>query len=152
MWGMTTHPVYDLLLAEVTEAFEKDVLSVLIGRAGEKTSRPDLVFCVFGIYVQSGELANCTEDRKIREAIERLQLKGFPIVASSGSAGYVLLADEAELDKYLAEIITRQIALRAKQNALRQSRKWIKFVREYRDVKDRPAQQMPMFRKPTVMP
>jgi homoaconitase/3-isopropylmalate dehydratase large subunit len=78
---MTTHPIYDLLMHDVTEPLERSVMNVLIEHAGQKVSRPDLVFKVFGHYVQSKELANNQDDRKIRECIERLQQKSFPILA-----------------------------------------------------------------------
>lgn len=147
---MAIHPVYALLLQEVTEELEQKVLTILIERAGEKVTRPDLVFRVYGVYVQSCELCNCTEDRKIREAIERLQRKEFPILASSGSAGYVLVADDGELDSYLAEIVSRRNQLLAKEKALRGSRKWVKFIREYKE--NQPVKQISMFGKPTAMP
>jgi len=64
---MTTTPVYELLLKDVTDDLERKVLSALINHAGERVTRPQLVFEIFGKYVQSCELANNTDDRKIRE-------------------------------------------------------------------------------------
>ena len=145
-----THPVYELLLKNVTDEFERSVLNVLIEHAGEKVSRPDLVAALFGITVQPGRLANSTEDRRIREAIERLQRSEYPIMASSGSAGYVLATDEADIDSYIGEIVSRQNMLKEKEKALRGSRRWIKFIREYKSYK--PAQQLSMFKKPTALP
>ncbi len=147
---MTTHPIYDLLMHDVTEPLERSVLNVLIEHAGQKVSRPDLVFKVFGHYVQSKELANNQDDRKIRECIERLQQKSFPILASSGSAGYVLADSDAELDSYLAEIESRRNTLLEKEKALRSSRRWIRSIQEYKA--HGPMKQGSMFAKPTVMP
>jgi len=108
------------------------------------------VFGVFGEYVQNSQLANNANDRRVREAIERLQQREFPILASSGAAGYVLAADDSELDAYLAEIISRQNQLMEKERALRRSRKWIKYINEYK--LGAPAKQMSMFSKPSRMP
>ena len=146
---MPVSPVYDMLLAEVTEELERKVLSVLIEHAGEKVSRPEFVLKVFGVHVEPSELASSKEDRKIRECIERLQRHEFPIMASSGSAGYVLADGDAALDSYIAEIVSRQNTLLEKERFLRRSRKWIKFIREYKSNK---AEQMSMFGRPTVYP
>lgn len=147
---MTTHPVYDLLLQEVTDELERKVLSALIDHAGEKVTRPELVFAVYAVYVQQGALSSSLEDRKIREAIERLQRREYPILASSGAAGYVLACDDTELDSYIGEIVSRQNTLLEKERALRRSRRWINYIREYKA--NAPAKQISMFAKPTVMP
>ena len=60
---MSTHPVYDLLLAQVTDELERKVLSALIEHAGERMTRPQLVFDVFGVTCKQGELNNSPEDR-----------------------------------------------------------------------------------------
>ena len=147
---MNTHPVYDLLLQEVTEDLERKVLSALIERAGEKVTRPELVFAVYGVYVQQYALSSSLEDRKVREAIERLQRREYPILASSGEPGYALAVDDGELDTYVGEIVSRANQMRDKADALRKSRRWIKFIREYKA--NAPAKQISMFAKPTVMP
>ena len=41
---MSTTAIYDELLAQVTDELERQVLQVLIERAGTKTSRPDMVY------------------------------------------------------------------------------------------------------------
>ena len=80
---MTTHPVYDQLLSEVTDDLERQVLQVLIERAGTKTkaSAPDMVFAVFGIYrpgqPKPGRFHR--RPRESRECIERLRAT-WPIV------------------------------------------------------------------------
>lgn len=147
---MPTTPVYDLLLQEVTDDLERRVLSALINHAGERVTRPQLVFEVFGVYVQSCELANNTDDRKVREAIERLQRREFPILASSGQAGYILVTDDKELDDYVGEIVSRVNQMQEKANALRKSRKWILFIKAHKA--NQPAVQASMFGKPTVYP
>ena len=143
------HPVYEVLMKEVTDDLEKKVLDALIERAGERVTRPELVLAVFGNAIESRDLANNPDDRRIREAIERLQRQDFPILASSGQAGYALAADEAILDSYIGEIISRQVQLKEKEAALRRSRRWVRFIKEYKVSR---ATQINMFAKPTVLP
>jgi hypothetical protein len=94
-------------------------------------TRPELVQAVFGYH--PSELAGNTDDRKIREAIENLQAHEYPIVASSGAAGYTLSADEKALDTYLAEIGSRIKTLTSKRESLQKSRRWIAFIRQWRE-------------------
>lgn len=142
---MTTHPVYDQLLSEITDELERKVLQVLIDKAGTRVTRPQLVYEVFGVTVEQAELSASTEDRRIRECIESLQRRDYPIMASSGQPGYVLAADESVLDAYIAEIGSRIANMQEKQSALRRSRRWISFIRQWRE--GRPAVQLNMFGK-----
>lgn len=142
---MTTHPVYDHLLAEITDELERKVLQVLIDKAGTRVTRPQLVYEVFGVTVEQAELSASTEDRKIRECIENLQKRDYPIMASSGQPGYVLAADESVLDAYIAEIGSRIANMQEKQSALRRSRRWISFIRQWKE--NRPVVQLNMFGK-----
>jgi hypothetical protein len=54
------------------------------------------------------------------------------------------------LDSYLAEIESRRNTLLEKEKALRGSRRWIRFIQEYKA--HGPMKQVSMFAKPTVMP
>lgn len=132
---MSTTPVYDLMLSGVTEEFLRKVLTVLIEHAGERVTRPQFVFEVFGVICTQGTLSNSKEDRQIRDAIEQLQQREYPILSSSGAAGYILAIDDSELDAYVAEIVTRQNSLAEKATALRKSRRWIGIIREYKTNK-----------------
>ena len=82
-------------------------------------------------------------DRQNRAIIEMLQDKGYPIVASSGTAGYVLAADEATTEAYIAELVSREENLRNKIRSVRASKRWIPFIREWRANK--PAKQDRVF-------
>lgn len=134
---MATTPVYDLLLSEVTDEMEKAVLVALLERAGERVTRYELIEKVHGSEARAKAekhgLANSTEDRQNRECIERLQAAHYPIVSSSGHAGYILAADDETTDAYIAEIGSRIQQMQNKQVALRRSKRWIKFIREYKD-------------------
>lgn len=133
---MTTHPVYDQLLASLTDADETAVLKVLLERAGERVTRYELLETIQGAearaYAEQHGLANNTDDRRNREAIERLQGKDYPIVSSSGQAGYILAADDAITEAYIAEIGSRITQMEAKKESLRRSKKWIPFIREWK--------------------
>jgi hypothetical protein len=128
---MATHPVYDQLLTEITDTLERQVLQVLIERAGTKTSRSDMVFAVFGIYVQASQLADSTEDRKIRECIERLRAT-WPIVSSSGEAGYILEDNEASILEFAKEQESR--ADKNRRNA-RLAYGWIPKARSIKEAR-----------------
>jgi hypothetical protein len=133
---MTTHPVYDQLLTEVTDALERQVLAVLVERSGQKTSREELVLLVFGIYVQASQLANSPEDRKIRECIERLR-ETWPIVSSSGEAGYTLEDDEDRIKDFAREQESR--AEKNRRNA-RQAYAWLPKARAIQEARRTHAQ------------
>jgi DNA-binding winged helix-turn-helix (wHTH) protein len=132
---MTIHPVYDLLIAEITDDLERKVLEAFLEKPGERISRPDLVFAVFGVYVQQKELSSSVHDRKIRECIETLQRKSYPIVSSSGEPGYILAADDDVADAYIAEIGSRIEAMKEKKDALQNSKKFTPFIRQWREAR-----------------
>ena len=141
------HPVYDQLMEGITDKMTRSVLDVLIQHAGERVTRLDLLEHVHGWNVRDQAekhgLANSTEDRQNRAIIEMLQDKGYPIVASSGTAGYVLAADEATTEAYIAELVSREENLRNKIRSVRASKRWIPFIRDWRANK--PAKQDRLF-------
>ncbi len=140
---MATHPVFDLLLEGVDDGLERKVLRVLMQDAGRRVSRPMLVMQVFKVFVRPSELASCGKDRQIREAIERLQGLGYPILASSGQAGYMLGGEEQQLDDYLVELVSRKVRIEEKIGHLRVARKWMPFIREW--IADRAVVQARLF-------
>jgi hypothetical protein len=140
---MATHPIFDLLLEGVNDELERKVLSALIKYAGKRLSRPNLVLEVQGIYVKQVNIYSSQEDRRNREAIERLQRKGYPIIASSGQTGYMLGGNEAELDEYVRELASRKMNLEEKIKFLNGSKKWIPFIRQW--ITHRPIYQEKLF-------
>jgi hypothetical protein len=145
---MTTTPVYDLLLKDITDETERRLLDVLLDQAGERISRIDLVEAVHGLdarlLAEKVGIGNSTHDRQNREIIERLQGRDYPIVSSSGVGGYTLAADDATTEAYIAEIGSRIEQMQAKCTALRRSRRWIPFIKEWKA--GRPAVQVPLFK------
>lgn len=98
---MPTTPVYDQLLAEVTDRLERQVLDILLDNPGRRITRQEFVMKLFGY--PPADLANSTEDRQVRECIERLRAKDWPIVSSSGEAGYQIEDDEEKIREFAAE-------------------------------------------------
>jgi hypothetical protein len=145
---MTTNPVYDLLLKDITDEMERKLLDVLLAQAGERISRIDLVEAVHGLdarlLAEKVGIGNSTHDRQNRELIERLQGRDYPIVSSSGAGGYTLAADAQTTESYIAEIGSRIQQMTAKRDALNRSKRWIPFIQEW--MAGRPAVQAPLFK------
>lgn len=141
---MTTTPLYDALRAEVDDPLELQVFNILVEYEGKSVTRPDLVFKVFGKYVQKSELANCVEDRKIRECIERLRDKDYPIHSSSGEAGYTLTTDGEAIDEYINEQRSRMNNLERRIKSAYRSKKRAADIRTWLETKAT-ATQIGMF-------
>lgn len=107
---MPTTPQYDHLLADLAAGqlaeLERQVLENLT-KNPQGLTRYELIETIFGpVYRYNAEergLANSTEDRKIREAIESLRNNGVPVVSSSGKAGYRLDTSPEAVDAMISE-------------------------------------------------
>lgn len=107
---MTTTPQYDKLLAELAAGelsdLEQKVLD-LLSTHPDGLTRYELLELVFGpgarYLAEKRGLANSTEDRKIREAIESLRNNWLPIVSSSGKPGYRLDTSPEAVGSMIAE-------------------------------------------------
>ena len=140
---MSTTKVYEQLLAEITDTLERKVFQVLAEVPGERVTRPELVLRVFGIPVAQGSLGSNPEDRKIRKCIERLQGRGFPILASSGEAGYWMETDPTEIETYIAELESRRERMAEKIRSLRRAKGVASQINW--KAKPQPASQITMF-------
>jgi flagellar motility protein MotE (MotC chaperone) len=91
---------------------------------GTNITRPELVLQIFGIHTTafSRQPSASTKDRQIRDAIADLQEQGYPIIASSGAAGYRLAINDQERLEYIREIEARIKKLENKLHALRSPR------------------------------
>lgn len=105
--NMNPAQVYERILSEVNDGNERKVFDVLVKHIGTRITRQQLVFEIWGIEIPNDAVADSNEDRIVRKCIWRLREKGFPIISSSGSAGYKLIADTAEIDKTIAEFAAR---------------------------------------------
>ena len=101
---MTTHPVYDRILSEITDDTVKDVYCVIRDSHGKAhaISKEAISLVIWQKYTQ-------TTDRTVRECVEILhETYGVPVCSNSGKAGYYMPANRAELDEYLAEMRSRR--------------------------------------------
>lgn len=79
-------------------------------------------------------LANSTDDRKIREAIEDLRNNGVPVVSSSGAPGYRLDASPEAVGAMVAEWQSRVNNLTAR---IRKAVTFYNIPHEYNPVQGR---------------
>jgi hypothetical protein len=134
---MTTHPICAQLLGEITDELEHTVLTILVERAGQKTTRQDMVLAVYGKYVQANQLAGCIEDRRIRACIERLR-STWPIVSSSKEPGYILEDDENLIRQFATEQESRA---EKNRQAAREAYNWLPRARSIREARRAAAKQ-----------
>jgi hypothetical protein len=107
---MATTPQYDQLLADLAAGqlteLEQKVLD-LLGANPDGLTRYELLEHIFGpgsrYVAEKRGLANSTDDRKIREAIESLRNNGVPVVSSSGKPGYRLDTSPEAVGAMIAE-------------------------------------------------
>ena len=100
--------IYEQLIAEITDEDEKKVFDLLLQADGRRVSRVELVFEVYGVVIAPESLANSVEDRKVRTIIHRLRERDYPIVSTSGAAGYTMKASAEEMDIYIADQASRK--------------------------------------------
>jgi hypothetical protein len=124
---MTTTPRYDYIVATMPLDLGEKVMKVLeyayAVSPGVNVTKQDLIWNVFGKWIEKRDLIYCTEDRQIRDVIALLQLEGYPIIASSGKPGYRLDPDREEIETFCKELDARIEQLRQKVLALRNPRK-----------------------------
>lgn len=118
---MSTTPVYKKLLdglkAGQLKEIERKILEALL-RAPVGLNRKGLIRVVFGKKAQKN-LGNDTRDRKIRKAIESLRNQLYPIISTSGKAGYVLTTDPEMIEEMIRELESRIAHLQQKVDAAR---------------------------------
>jgi hypothetical protein len=101
---------------------EKKVLGFIVEASktpGKTINRRMLVWKVFGVSVNEQELNNNRLDRQIRQSIENLRLRGYPIISSAAGKGYTIISDRAEIEKMIAEMESRRESLADQIRALR---------------------------------
>ena len=101
-------PVYEQLIAEITEEDEVKVFDILLKADGARVSRAELVKQVYGKEFDTNQLSLSKEDRKIRRIIHTLREMDFPIVSSSDEPGYTMKGSSEEMDAYIAEQASRK--------------------------------------------
>jgi hypothetical protein len=124
------HPIYERLLAEITDDLQKQVLAIFLEHPGQRLHREQLVEMVFHKYIRRDEAANSSEDRKIRECIEILRER-WPIISSSGESGYTFQVDEEHILMFAHEQESR--AEKDQRNAHR-AYGWLPKARTIREA------------------
>lgn len=116
---MSHTPEYEKLLAELNAGelpiIVRKILDALL-QAPKGLTRKGLIRIVFG-EEPDNNLSNDTRDRKIRKGIEHLRNLGFPIVSTSGKAGYKLDTDPKNIDEMIREWESRIVHLQHRVNA-----------------------------------
>jgi len=125
--------VYEQLIAEITDADEKKVFDILLQADGRRVTRAELALEVFGVVIAPEALANSVEDRKVREIIHRLRERDYPIVSSSGAAGYTMKASAEEMDIYIADQASRKEKIQDNIDAAYRSKAKAALVKQVRD-------------------
>lgn len=117
---MSHTPEYEKLLVELNAGelpiMVQKILDALL-QAPEGLTRKGLIRIVFGEEPDSN-LSNDTRDRKIRKGIEHLRNLGFPIVSTSGRAGYKLDTDPENIACMVRELKSRIIHLQQRVDAI----------------------------------
>ena len=147
---MTTHPIYDRILASITDETVRAVYHVLKNHVGKDNaiSLNDLTLAVFPndpvvLVIEKGKptrKASETRTREIREAIEimRNQPYDIPVCSNSGRAGRYLPATPEELYECSAEYIARGSKdIATGRNMERVARSW--FARQITPPEHIPA-------------
>lgn len=116
---MSTTQVYDQMVATMPEDLPKRIMQVLTTAykesPGSNVTKQDIIKQAFPLPIRRP----ATEDRQLRDTIADLQLAGYPIVASSGKAGYRLAVDSEDAAEYISELESRKEQLQNKIDALR---------------------------------
>jgi hypothetical protein len=117
---MSHTPQYEKLLAELNAGelpiIVRQILDASL-QAPKGLTRKGLIRIVFG-EEPDHNMSNDTRDRKIRKGIEYLRNLGFPIVSTSGKAGYKLDTDPKNIECIIQELKSRIIHLQQRVEAI----------------------------------
>lgn len=117
---MSHTPEYEKLLEELNAGelptIVRKILDAL-SQAPKGLTRKGLIRIVFG-EEPDNNLSNDTRDRKIRKGIEHLRNLGFPIVSTSGKAGYKLDTDPKNIKCMIRELKSRIMHLQQRVDAI----------------------------------
>jgi hypothetical protein len=114
---------YQSILDSLTDDLERKVFQVLSDHFGLPITRVEIISLVYGIDIEKAKLSDSRQDRAIRKCIENLRSKDYPIVASSGEAGYFLTDNQNEIDACVAEERARVRNIEKKIEHMQRSRR-----------------------------
>ena len=113
-------PGYDEIIEGNDEALQRRVLAILQAAKPQPVTRERLVRMALGC--ERGDRGYSTADRQVRAAVASLLLRGYPVISSSGEAGYHLTDDPEEVKQAIAEVSSRMASLGERLRALRSVR------------------------------
>jgi hypothetical protein len=120
---MSTTQVYEQMVASTPADLPARIMQVLEyalkNSPGINVTKQDMIKNVYGKFIEKARLSGTTEERQLRDTIADLQVSGYPIIASSGKAGYRLAQNKAEIEEYVSELESRISQLQSKVFALR---------------------------------
>lgn len=131
---------YQSILDTITDDLERRVFQLLSSRVGSQTSRSFMIFWLFGEEVTDDSLASNPHDRAIRKCIENLRNRDYPIVASSGEAGYCLTDDPEQINACIAEERARVKKIEEKIGHMQRSRQMAHDLHLWRQGAQLPVQ------------
>jgi len=118
---MSHTPEYEKLLVELNAGELPTIVCKILDallQAPKGLTRKGLIRIVIG-EEPDNNLSNDTRDRKIRKGIEYLRNLGFPIVSTSGKAGYKLDTDPKNIEDMIREWESRIVQLQRRVDAAR---------------------------------
>lgn len=131
---------YESILDSIDSDLERRVFDALARQIGHVLSRAELIYMVYGEPVEDHEFASNPRDRAIRKCIENLRSRDFPIVSTSGEAGYCLSDDPVKIDQCVAEDRSRIDRMQSKISHLMRSKSMAHDLHQWRQGADLPVQ------------
>ena len=103
-------PIYENIIRELEAGERKSIARSLYNILQDHPkgiNRRDLVYIIFGKHANEN-IANDTNDRKIRDTIASMRSRLIPIVSTSGESGYRLDDSPEARKSMLNEMISRR--------------------------------------------
>ncbi|HMM99841.1 MAG TPA: hypothetical protein PKC99_12585 [Anaerolineales bacterium] len=129
------NPIYSNILHEFAQeqtGIERAIIDALLASPSGLT-RGELVRAVFGVEPKPN-IANDSNDRKNRIAINALFLRGVPIVATSSGAGYKISDVPADIRAVIAEA---QARIEAEREKIRAGETILQWLADVKDAEER---------------
>lgn len=131
---------YQSILDSIDSDLERRVFDLLAVHIGEPISRTFMISFLFGEDIEEAETGNNPRDRAIRKCIENLRSRDFPIVSTSGEAGYCLSDDPLKIDRCVAEDRSRIDRMQSKISHLLRSKSMAHDLHQWRKGEELPVQ------------
>lgn len=131
---------YQAILQSINDDLERRVFELLTKHIGEPITRSYIVSMLYGDFVSDWEVTNNPHDRAVRKCIENLRSRDYPIVSTSGEAGYCLTDDPRAIDQCVAEERSRIANTQRKIDHLLRSKNMAHDLHLWRQGAELPVQ------------